>query len=85
MLVGQGSKGNRAMKSYVMWYCRYNPDVYMGHRSHSFQALDDEDADKIAHSFLKGLTHLTKGKWEYILMKAVSGFRVYDTETEQRL
>ena len=73
------------MKQYILLYCIYNPDAYVGHRVHRIDAKDLKDAKKQAKTFLDRLYHKDLFEFGLIEIAADYGFRVWDTKSEPNL
>jgi len=67
------------MNEYVLWYCRYDPDNYFGHRKVSLKATTREEAEKEARALLD--RSFTKGPWEMQIFEVswYSGAQLHPT------
>jgi len=54
-----------------------------GYKSKTIEGRDIDDAEQNAHRWMNGLAG--KGEWEYILVRAETGFRRYNNLEQKRL
>lgn len=71
------------MKNYIIMFCVYDLNLYSGHKIKQIEANSFEEAEKLGHKYLDGMTG--KGKWEYIIAENPSSYRIYDNEKHKRL
>lgn len=68
------------MRHFIMLWCAYDPDNYMGHRVHILEAKELAEAKAEARAFLD--KHWARANWEFRVIEVCghdSGSRLWDT------
>lgn len=75
--------GEPALKSFIMVWCIYDPDSYMGHRIKRIEAPTMEDAERVGKEFLN--QRMINANWEYNIFEVAAerGYCLYDTRKKE--
>lgn len=69
------------LKRYLLMYCFYDPDNYVGHRIKDIKASSMAEAEQKAHELLNKLWIRTNFEYRIVEYVEDQGYRVFDTRT----